>query len=53
MGVKLVLTLREERGLRRVFENRVVRKIFGPKREWIRLHNRSFMICTPHQILFR
>ena len=37
------LTLREERKLR-VFENRVLRKIFGPRRdevtgEWRRLHN--------------
>jgi hypothetical protein len=37
------LTLREEHRLR-VFENRVLRKIFGPKRddvteEWKRLHN--------------
>jgi hypothetical protein len=37
------LTLREEHRLR-VFENRVLRGIFGPKRdevteEWIRLHN--------------
>ena len=36
------LTLREERGLR-VFENRILRQILGPKRdengEWIRLHN--------------
>jgi len=37
------LTLREERRLR-VFENRVLRKVFGPKRdevtgEWRRLHN--------------
>jgi hypothetical protein len=37
------LTLREERGLR-VFENRVLRRIFGPERdevtgEWRRLHN--------------
>ena len=37
------LTLREERKLR-VFENRVLRKIFGPRRdavtgEWKRLHN--------------
>jgi hypothetical protein len=35
--------LREERRLR-VFENRVLRRIFGPKRdevtgEWIKLHN--------------
>jgi hypothetical protein len=39
----LSLTLREEHRLR-VFENRVLRKIFGPKRdevtgEWRRLHN--------------
>jgi hypothetical protein len=37
------LTLREERRLR-VLENRVLRRIFGPKRdevtgEWRRLHN--------------
>jgi len=37
------LTLREERRLR-VFENRLLRKIFGPKRdevtrEWRKLHN--------------
>jgi hypothetical protein len=37
------LTLRGERALR-VFENRVLRRIFGPKRdevtgEWIKLHN--------------
>ena len=37
------LTLREERRLR-VFENRVLRKVFGPKRdeetgEWKMLHN--------------
>ena len=37
------LTLREERGLR-VFENRVLKRIFGPKRdevtgEWRKLHN--------------
>jgi len=37
------VTLREERRLR-VFENRVLRKVFGPKRdevtgEWRKLHN--------------
>jgi hypothetical protein len=32
MGVKVCLTLREEHRLR-VFENRVLRRIFGPKRE--------------------
>jgi hypothetical protein len=39
----LSLTLREERGLM-VFENRVLRRIFGPKRDevtgdWRKLHN--------------
>jgi hypothetical protein len=44
MGVKLwSLTLREEHRLR-VFENRVLRRIFGSKREevtggWRKLHN--------------
>ena len=56
------VTLREERRLR-VFENRVLRRVFGPKRdelrqEWIKVHNEELndlyclMICTPHQILF-
>jgi hypothetical protein len=46
MGVRLwSLTLREEHRLR-VFENRVLRRIFGPKRdevtgEWRRLHNKE------------
>jgi hypothetical protein len=40
------LTLREEHGLR-LFENRVLRRIFGPKREevlegWRKLHNEEF-----------
>jgi hypothetical protein len=40
------LTLREERRLR-VFENRVLRSIFGPKMdevtgEWRKLHNEEF-----------
>jgi hypothetical protein len=39
------LTMRKERRLR-VFENRVLRRIFGPKRdevtvEWRRLHNKE------------
>jgi hypothetical protein len=44
MGIKTwSLTLREEHRLR-VFENRVLRRIFGPKRdevteEWRKLHN--------------
>jgi hypothetical protein len=46
---------REEYRLR-LFENRVLRRIFGPKRdevtgEWRKLHNGSFIICTHHQIL--
>jgi len=41
----------------RVFETRVLRRIFGPKRDevtgkWRRVNNRSLMICTPHPILF-
>jgi hypothetical protein len=43
VGVKLGLGLREEHRLR-VFENRVLRRIFGPKRnkvtgDWRKLHN--------------
>jgi hypothetical protein len=39
MGVKLGLTLREERGLK-VFKNKMLRGVFGPKRdEWRRMHN--------------
>jgi hypothetical protein len=42
------LTLREEHGLR-VFENRVLRRIFGPKRdegtgEWRKLYNEALHI---------
>jgi hypothetical protein len=48
------LTLREEHRLR-IFDNRVFRRTFGPKRdevtgEWRKLH-RSCMICTAHPIL--
>jgi hypothetical protein len=44
------LTLREEHKLR-VFENRVLRTIFGPKRDevlgdWRNCIMRSFMTCT-------
>jgi len=47
------LTLREERRLR-VFENRVLRRIFGPKRDGLRGSGenyimRSLMICTVHK----
>ena len=47
------LTLREERRLR-VFGNRVLRRIFGPKRdgvtgEWRKLHNEELndLYCSP------
>jgi hypothetical protein len=49
------LTLKEEHILR-VFKNRVLRRIFGPKRNEITEAYRSctmgrFIICTHHQIL--
>jgi hypothetical protein len=50
----LSLTLREEYRLK-VFENRVLRRIFGPKREevsggWRRLHNEELhnLYTSPH-----
>jgi hypothetical protein len=51
------ITMREECRVM-VFENRVLRKIFGPKRDevtksWGDYITRNCMICTPHQILFR
>ena len=50
------LTVGNERTLR-VFENRVLRRIFGPKRDEVTESGedyvtRSFVICT-HQILSR
>jgi hypothetical protein len=50
------LTLREECRLR-VFENRMMGRIFGTKRDEVTVSRedhimRSFMLCTPHQILF-
>jgi hypothetical protein len=48
------LTLREKYRLR-VFENRVLRKIFGPKREedgsWRKLHNDELHGCILRRIL--
>ena len=51
------LTLREECRLR-VFENRVLRRLFGPKRdevtgEWRKLHNEELWIFTSYPILCR
>jgi hypothetical protein len=45
--------LREEYRLR-VLENRVLRRIFEPRRDEVTEEWRSLyiMICTPHQILF-
>jgi hypothetical protein len=48
------ITLREERRLR-VFENRVLKGIFGPKRDEVTRNGenyiiRSSMICTQHRI---
>jgi len=48
------LILREERRLR-VFENRVLRRIFGPRRDEGSGGNyiiRRLIICTAHPILF-
>jgi hypothetical protein len=47
--------LREERRLK-VFENRVLMKLFGPKRdkvtrEWRKLHNEELNDLYPHPIL--
>ena len=49
-------SLREERRLR-VFENRVLRRIFGPKRNEVtgsgeNYMMKSLMMCTPNSILF-
>ena len=54
IGETWSLTMREERRLR-VFENRVLREIFGPKRdegtgEWKKLHNEELneLYCSPN-----
>ena len=49
------LTLREERRLR-VFENRALRRVFGPKRDEVtgegrKLHNEELRVFTPYPIL--
>jgi len=51
------LKLREERRLR-AFENRVLRRIFGPKGDEVIGSGennimRSLIVCTAHSILFR
>jgi hypothetical protein len=53
MGVKHSLTLREEHRLR-VFENRVLTRIFGPKRDevtggWRKLHNEELHGLYTHR----
>ena len=50
------LTLREEDRLK-VFENRVLRRVFGPKRDEVTRNGenyimRSLTVCNPHQIFF-
>jgi hypothetical protein len=55
MGVNPGLTLRGKKSLK-VFENRVLRRIFEPKKDeviggWRKLHNyRSFITCTLRQV---
>jgi hypothetical protein len=56
MGVKLGLSHLMKGHRLRVFENRVLRRIFGPKRdevtgEWRKLHNEELIICTHPQKL--
>jgi hypothetical protein len=51
-----LLTLRDESRLR-VFESRVLIRIFGPKmdevtEEWRKVHNEELVICTDHPILY-
>ena len=48
--------MREEHRLR-VLENRVLRRVFGPKRddvtgEWRNYIMRSLIVCTDHPVLF-
>ena len=56
MGVKLGLSLTEECRLR-VFENRMLRKLCGPKRdevrgEWRKLHNEELNLYSSPNIIW-
>jgi hypothetical protein len=49
--------MREERRFRMI-ENRVLRRIFGPKKDEVTRSEENYiirrlMICTPHPVLFR
>jgi len=55
-GCEMSLTLKKEHKLR-MFENRVLRKILGSKKDEVTeggegYITRTFMICTAHRILF-
>jgi hypothetical protein len=55
MGVKLGFGHEWEEHRLRVFENRLLRRIFGPKKDemlggWRKLHNEDLHICTLRQI---
>ena len=43
--------MREERKLR-LFERRVLGRIFGPKRDEVNYIRMSLVICTAHPVLF-
>jgi hypothetical protein len=52
----MMMMIRAKRRLK-LFENRVLRRIFWPKRdeeprEWRKLHNEELMICTAHPKFF-
>ena len=52
----MVAHMREERRLR-VFENKLLRRMFGPNRDMVlgsgeNYIMKSLMICTPHSLLF-
>jgi len=56
MGVTCLLTLREEPSLR-LFDNRVLRRIFWSKRDEVtgecsKLHNDELNDLSPHRIFF-